>query len=515
MLCPLLSRQQVDPSTGKSEWTHMECLRAECMFYNVPEADCQFLLASRDGNVQLPSAGDWPDGEKVDDASESSKGILELLGSLKDSLESLERRQSEMQEALKKRDEDASDEPDEQQQALESIDEKLKIVDSAQQEGLNILRAFREVISSLPSRHEELAERFSSTLEEALKEQTQAVGSRLADEVKAFGSEQKEQLANLGEDGVRSSGRLLQAIKKNREEQQADMAGLNPRLEEMERSARKGQEMLESITGSLEELRAVTERGPERLDSLEKQIDKTTEATHALEASAGERSKALAGQVETMGHSLAQMALVVKALQEGIERANSNLSTVRAENKKLVLAFHEQKMANQEDRTRRQTEQARELNNKGVALFHRGSIEAAIEAFIRAVELKPDHAEAYNNLGLAYSKRGQNEESVKYFQKALELDPQMGEVYNNLGFLFHTTSNYDRAIEMFNHSLQTGADQAIAFTNLGNSFYQLKQNDKAVAAWRKAIEIDPLNETARRGLAMFQQEPTAPAPSGS
>ena len=515
MLCPLLSRQQVDPSTGNSEWTHMECLGAECKFYNVPDADCQFLLASRTGNVHLPSAGDRPDGERADDVSAASKEILDVLGSLKDSLESLESRQSAMQETLQKRDEDSSDEPDEQQKVFEGVDEKLKILDSAQQEALNILRAFRDVISSLPSRHEELAERFGSTLEEALKEQTQAVGSRLADEMKAFGSEQKERLENLGEDAVRNNGRLLQAVKKNREEQKTDMDGLNPRLEELQCSAKEGRETLESITGSLEELRSVTERGPERLDSLEKQIDKAAEATRALEASAGERSEALGGQVETVGHSLTQMALVVKALQEAIDRANSNLSTVRAENKKLVLAFHEQKMANQEDQNRRQTEQARDLNNKGVALFQRGSIEAAIEAFIRAMELKPDYAEAYNNLGLAYSKRGQNEESVKYFQKALELDPQMGEVYNNLGFLFHTTSHYDRAVEMFNRSLQTGADQAIAFTNLGNSFYQLKQNDKAVAAWKKALEIDPLNETARRGLAMFQQEPVAPATSGS
>jgi Tfp pilus assembly protein PilF len=68
---------------------------------------------------------------------------------------------------------------------------------------------------------------------------------------------------------------------------------------------------------------------------------------------------------------------------------------------------------------------------------------------------------------------------------------------------------------MFSRSLQAGADQSIAYTNLGNTFYKMKQNEKAVAAWKKALEIDPLSEGARRGLAMFQQEPVGAAPGRS
>jgi hypothetical protein len=34
----------------------------------------------------------------------------------------------------------------------------------------------------------------------------------------------------------------------------------------------------------------------------------------------------------------------------------------------------------------------------------------------------------------------------------------------------------------------------------------MKQSEKAVEAWRRAVELDPMNESARRGLTMFQQE---------
>ncbi len=35
----------------------------------------------------------------------------------------------------------------------------------------------------------------------------------------------------------------------------------------------------------------------------------------------------------------------------------------------------------------------------------------------------------------------------------------------------------------------------------------MKQPEKAVEAWRRALELDPMNENARRGLRMFQQDP--------
>jgi Tfp pilus assembly protein PilF len=49
----------------------------------------------------------------------------------------------------------------------------------------------------------------------------------------------------------------------------------------------------------------------------------------------------------------------------------------------------------------------------------------------------------------------------------------------------------------------------VAYANLGNSFYKMKLADKAVEAWRRALELDPMNENARRSLRMFQQDPAS------
>jgi len=60
-----------------------------------------------------------------------------------------------------------------------------------------------------------------------------------------------------------------------------------------------------------------------------------------------------------------------------------------------------------------------------------------------------------------------------------------------------------------------GAQMAIDEDNAGGRFtgqdYSLDVStvssaDKAVEAWTRALDLDPMNENARRGLRMFQQE---------
>ena len=71
----------------------------------------------------------------------------------------------------------------------------------------------------------------------------------------------------------------------------------------------------------------------------------------------------------------------------------------------------------------------------------------------------------------------------------------------------NTSGKFDRAVQMFGQAIQNSADSSVAYTNLGNSFYKMKQAEKAVEAWRRALELDPMNENARRSLRMFQQDP--------
>jgi len=57
----------------------------------------------------------------------------------------------------------------------------------------------------------------------------------------------------------------------------------------------------------------------------------------------------------------------------------------------------------------------------------------AIEAFKRAIQLKPDYAEAYSNLGWAYNNTGAYAAAIDPLKKAIQLKPDLPEGHFNIG----------------------------------------------------------------------------------
>ena len=62
-----------------------------------------------------------------------------------------------------------------------------------------------------------------------------------------------------------------------------------------------------------------------------------------------------------------------------------------------------------------------------------GKLDEAVACCRRALELKPDYAEAHNNLGNALKEQGKLDEAVACYRRALELKPDYAEAHNNLG----------------------------------------------------------------------------------
>jgi tetratricopeptide (TPR) repeat protein len=246
---------------------------------------------------------------------------------------------------------------------------------------------------------------------------------------------------------------------------------------------------------------------------------------------AADRVAALESTVNALGSALArlesQMASILEVQQRVADRLLEEMSLLLArtqKNDQSVAALAQRLEAGEEsgrtiaraletrlkrdetDLETRRRDEAVACNNRGVALYYRGALEAARDAFLKAIELQPGYAEAFNNLGLVHSRLGREAEAIEAFRQALNADPSMGEAYNNLGFLYHTSAQFDRAAQMFGLAIENAGDSSVAYTNLGNTYYSMKQAEKAVEAWKRAVDLDPMNESARRGLRMFQQE---------
>ncbi len=97
----------------------------------------------------------------------------------------------------------------------------------------------------------------------------------------------------------------------------------------------------------------------------------------------------------------------------------------------------------------------------------------AIEAYTKAIELRPFYADAYVGLGDAKAAKGDVDGAVGAYQKALGYNPVNARVHVSLGKLYYTEKNL---------------------------YYE------SVTAYKKAIELDPDFVDARMGLAEVYED---------
>jgi tetratricopeptide (TPR) repeat protein len=74
----------------------------------------------------------------------------------------------------------------------------------------------------------------------------------------------------------------------------------------------------------------------------------------------------------------------------------------------------------------------------------------------KAIDLKPDYADAYNALGGAYTDQGTWEQAVRNFKRSLELNPAAGNVHRNLGLVYMNTQQWREALDELQSAIRHG-----------------------------------------------------------
>lgn len=110
---------------------------------------------------------------------------------------------------------------------------------------------------------------------------------------------------------------------------------------------------------------------------------------------------------------------------------------------------------------------------------------------------------AWNNLGAVYSKKGEYDRAIEAFHKALEIKPDMHEAWYNLGNAYGEKGEYDRAIEAFYKALEIKPDKHEAWYNLGLAYDKKGEYDQAIEAYHKAVEIKPDDHDAWNNLLVL------------
>ena len=141
-------------------------------------------------------------------------------------------------------------------------------------------------------------------------------------------------------------------------------------------------------------------------------------------------------------------------------------------------------------------------------LADRGQIDEALEHMALAWQAEPWSAMTNFNLGVLYQEQHLYLKSIFHFRRALKIDPNYPHARALYGVSLAGMAQLEEAIKQLTLAMKTGEDLLDIHLGLGRLYEKTGQKDLAVESFRKALEVDPQNQTALDRLKTLSQENT-------
>jgi tetratricopeptide (TPR) repeat protein len=137
-------------------------------------------------------------------------------------------------------------------------------------------------------------------------------------------------------------------------------------------------------------------------------------------------------------------------------------------------------------------DRAKKFAEIGYASYKLNKAQAAIDAYKKALEEKPDYGTAIRGLGDVYDELlEQYSDATKYYEMAVEKDEDNSKrCYYKLGWLYNDKERYDEAIPILLKAVAYNSEDADTRVELGYAYYKTVKYNDAVAQLKKAIELD-------------------------
>jgi tetratricopeptide (TPR) repeat protein len=136
------------------------------------------------------------------------------------------------------------------------------------------------------------------------------------------------------------------------------------------------------------------------------------------------------------------------------------------------------------------SQEAERLFHEGERLFGERNLDAAIAAFQRSVDLRPEYAPAWKALGVVYASRGDFDRAEAPFRNACQRQPSLPDACLYHGRTLYLLNRFQAAIPVLHRTLQQEPRNAEAFRLLALSLEGLGRASEAGDAFRQAVRFN-------------------------
>jgi cytochrome c-type biogenesis protein CcmH/NrfG len=134
------------------------------------------------------------------------------------------------------------------------------------------------------------------------------------------------------------------------------------------------------------------------------------------------------------------------------------------------------------------------------------NFQARITQMQQVVARDPKNVQAWIQLGNDYFDTRQPQKAIEAYGRALELRPNDPNVLTDQGVMYRDVGQFDRAVANFEKANQVDPKHIQSLYNLGVVYFNdLKQPKKAIEAWNKVIQSAPQSEQAAQARVGIEQ----------
>jgi serine/threonine protein kinase/Tfp pilus assembly protein PilF len=131
---------------------------------------------------------------------------------------------------------------------------------------------------------------------------------------------------------------------------------------------------------------------------------------------------------------------------------------------------------------------------------------AALQAFTKATDLRPNWAQAYHSRGNAYEALGQYDAALRDYDFAIRINPGFFNFYASRAACLVKLQQDDRALADLNQALTLKSEAPVVLSTRAALYMRRNDYQRAQADWTQVIVLEPENVVAYRQRAIARRQ---------